>query len=79
MTNHPPYIEARKTPAGYRGTIVLNGERRWVREHRFADQVAAQLLACHFVDHVITDDGRIEDTGALSLGECIEAVCWQPS
>lgn len=69
-----PYIVTRKTPSGYKGTVVLNGERRWTRERTCPYQLADALRVCYpGIDHVITEWGEVLDTDCLTLGECIEA------
>lgn len=70
----PPYIKAERLSGKvYRGTIILNGEKRWSRIGT-AIEVARQLQKClPGIEHVITDDGEILPPDCLTLAECIEA------
>lgn len=68
------YIVAEKTKMGYRGTIVLNGEKRWSREAKDPITLNRMLQACYpNIDYILTDDG-VQDTGCLTMAECIECV-----
>ena len=77
-TSYSSYIIATRTPSGYQGTIVLNGEKRWIRNSDCPYALARSLRKCYpAIDHVLTEDGQILDTGELSLGECIEASAFK--
>jgi hypothetical protein len=73
-----PYAVCTRTLTGYRAQVMLNGQGRWVREGKTGHEVAKRLLACcPNLDHVQTAMGTIEDTGCLTLGECIELAADQ--
>jgi hypothetical protein len=79
LKNHPLYVVCSKTSTGYRGQIVKDGQKRWVREASTPHEVARQLrVICPELDHVLTASGVIENTGCLTLAECIECAAEEP-
>ena len=72
-----PYVEARRTPKGYSGTIIIDGVRRWSRDGKTAEELETRLKRCYpRIDAILTEEG-VMDTGEISLAECIEAAAQQ--